>query len=513
MASQPRTPRRSGSLLSGAGVLVAGRYVVAALGWIGTVIIANQLTAGDFGRFSTIVSILAIVGFVADLKLSRIVLRDVLDADEKRCGEVVGSYIGLRIVIGVVSYVVAMAWLLLFGYEREIVEGGAVMGLNLIILSAAFGLILLFEARLWLRDVAVSQVLGQVVQFAMTIVVAVLSIASILWFTWAAVANAVVLIGWLMFATRHVTHVRIGFHPPQWWHWLKEAAPLALGSALDTIYFRIDVVMLGLLDTYTAVGIYSAGYKFSDLIGSVPLAVVTPALTMMVAAWPHDPAAFRRTFRHTLIILTVAAVGACVGFVVFAQPLISLVFNDAKYGEATDPARLLVVGQGLHFFTLLAFTTLVAVGRNRLYPLAMLAGVVVNVGLNLVLIPELSAEGAGWATVITEVIVLALLGWGVARIPGIVPLPWVPLAKCAVAGVAAAIVGVVALGRVPWPVGGLLCGLTYLAIVHFGRVDGPGGLRALAGEPRDDLAPGGPEVDSVIEEGLDRPEVGGDGTL
>jgi O-antigen/teichoic acid export membrane protein len=502
MSTEPRTPRRSGSLLSGAGVLVAGRYVVAALGWIGTVIIANQLTTGDFGRFSTIVSILAIVGFVADLKLSRIVLRDVLDADEDESGRVVGSYIGLRLVIGLVSYVIAMAWLVLFGYEREIVEGGAVMGLNLIILSAAFGLILLFEARLWLRDVAVANVLGQIVQFAMTVSVAVLSVASILWFSWATVANSVILIGWLVFATRHATRVRLGVHPGQWWHWLKEAAPLALGAALDTIYFRIDVVMLGLLDTFTAVGIYSAGYKFSDLIGSVPLAIVTPALTMMVAAWPNDVPAFRRTFRHTFVILTVGAVGACVGFVIFAEPLISLVFNDQKYAAATEPAQLLVIGQGLHFFTLLAFTTLVAAGRNRLYPIAMLVGVVVNVALNFLLIPEFSAVGSGWATIVTEVLVLALLGFGVARIPGIRPFPWVAVAKCFGAGAGAAAVGLVSLHRIPWPVAGGLCALTYVAIVHFARVDGPGGLRALAGEPRDDLA-------AVVEEGLDRPEIGG----
>jgi O-antigen/teichoic acid export membrane protein len=486
MSAEHRTPRRSGSLLSGAGILVAGRYVVAALGWVGTVIIANKLTTGDFGRFSTIVSILAIVGFVADLRLSRIVLREVLDTDAEESGRVVGSYVGLRLVIGLVSYVIAMAWLLLFGYSRNIVLGGAVMGLNLIILSVAFGIILLFEARLWLRDVAVSNVLGQIAQFGMTVAVAVAGLASIIWFSWAAVLNSVVLIAWLLFATRHATKLRLGFHPGQWWRWLKEAAPLALGAALDTIYFRIDVVMLGLLGTFTA--------------------VVTPALTMMVEAWPEDPGAFRRTFRHTFVLLTVSAIGACVGFVVFAEPLMFLVFNEAKYAESVDPARLLVVGQGLHFFTLLAFTTLVACGRNRLYPIAMLTGVVINVALNFALIPQYSAMGSGWATVVTEVLVLIVLGVGVARIPGILPFPWIPILKCVVAGTAAAVVGVASLGRIPWPVGGALCGLTYLGIVHFARVDGPGGLRVLAGEPRDDLA-------AVIEEGLDRPEIGGDGTL
>ena len=33
-----------------------------------------------------------------------------------------------------------------------------------------------------------------------------------------------------------------------------------------------------------------------------------------------------------------------------------------------------------------------------------------------------------------------------------------------------------------------MTGLVYLAVVHFVNVDGPGGLRVLAGEPRDDLA-------------------------
>ncbi len=198
-------------------------------------------------------------------------------------------------------------------------------------------------------------------------------------------------------------------------------------------YFRIDIVMLSLLDTYHAVGSYSVGYKFSDLIGAVPLAVVAPALTMLVGAWPDDPAGFRRTFRHALIILTVSAIGAGVGFVIFAGPLVTLFYTD-RYASVADGARLLVVGQGLHFFTLLAFSTLVAVGRNRLYPIAMLVGVVLNIGLNIVLIPKYSYMGSGWATVVTEVAVMIVLGLGVARIPGLLPFPVAAIGKCVAAG-------------------------------------------------------------------------------
>jgi O-antigen/teichoic acid export membrane protein len=487
-------------MLSGAGVLVFGRYLVAALAWGGTLIVVRELTVSEFGRFQFVLSLLGIIGFIADLRLSRIVLRDLMEVDGDDAGHIVGSYLGMRLVIGVISYAIAMAWVLIGGYPNDVVVGTAIAGLNLVILSAAFAIILLFEARLWLRDVAVSNVLGQLVQFGVTIAVSVFGLASILWFSWSTVANALALTLWLVLVTGRALKVRMHFEPARWWVWLKEAAPLALGAALDTVYFRIDIVMLSLLDTYRAVGAYSVGYKFSDLLGALPLAVVTPALTMMVAAWPRDPAGFRRTFRHALIILSVGAIGTAVGFVVFAEPLVTLLYTD-RYAGSVDAARLLVVGQGLHFFTLLAFSTLVAVGRNRLYPIAMLVGVVLNVGLNIILIPEYSFMGSGWATVVTELVVLVVLGYGVARIPGVLPFPLVAIGKCVVGGVLAGAVGWALLDRVPWPIGGAATAIVYLLTVHLLAPNGPGGLRALGGEPRDDLG-------AIIDEGLDRPEPG-----
>jgi O-antigen/teichoic acid export membrane protein len=391
-----------------------------------------------------------------------------------------------------------MGFVLVAGYSHVVVVGTLVGGLNLVILSAAWGTALLFEARLWLRGLATIGFVGYAVQFAMTVGVAAIGLASVIWFQWATVANAVVFLLALLWTVRNVARVRIRFRPHEWGIWLKEAAPLAIGSALDTVYFRIDIVMLSLLDKYSAVATYSVGYKFSDLVGSVPIGIVTPAMTLMVAAWPGAIDRFRRTFRHTLVILSVAAIGAGVGFTVFAGPLVTHLYGG-QYSGAEQAARLLMAGQVLHFYTLLCFVTLVSAGRNKLYPIATLLGVVANVVLNIVLIPAYSYNGSGWATVITESVVLVVLALGVARIPGVRPFPWVPLGKCVLAGAAMAAVGWASLDRIPWIAGGLVAGLVYLAVLHVIRVDGPGGLRALAGEPNDDLAHGPPAETAVFE--------------
>lgn len=480
------TRRRSGSILAGASVLVAGRYAVAVLAWVGTAIVVRELTREEWGQYSFVFGLLGIVGLVADLRLSRIVLRDVMHAEAEVSGRVVGSYVALRLVIGVVSYLVALVWAVLGGNPPRVVAATAVAGFNLITLSAAWGLILLFEARLWLRDVSIAQVAGQVAQFVAILAIAAAAVSSVLWFAWAAVGNALVTLAWLIWAARRVTRVRLVVDPRQWGVWVREAAPLALGAALDTVYFRIDIVMLSALDSFRAVGTYNVGYKFSDLLGAVPLAVATPALTLLVSHWPHDPGAFRRTFRQALVILGVGAVGAGVGFLLFAEPLVVTLYTE-RYRDAVDAARLLVGGQALHFFTLLCFSTLVAAGRNRLYPVAMLVGVALNVGLNSAWIPKHSYLGSAWATVVTEVVVLCVLAAGVARIPGLRPWPVRPLLVCAAAGLVMAGVGTVARALLPWPPAAVLAGAAYLAVLHLARVDGPGGLRALAGEARDDL--------------------------
>jgi O-antigen/teichoic acid export membrane protein len=469
-------------MLTGAGALVVGRYGVAGFGWLGTVLMVRHLTDSQWGELSFVLSLLSLVGFVSDLKLSRIVLAEVI-ASEEGAGDVVGSYVGLRSVIGLVSYAVALAWVIVGDYSSHVVLVTAIAGLNLVILSAGWGIGLLFEARLWLRSIAWGIFLGQALQFTITVAAIVLGHASVAAFAWATVANSAFFVAFLLAAGRHGGRLRVRVQPAKWGVWLKEAAPLALGSALDTVYFRLDIVMLSLLGTFTAVGVYSVGYKFSDLIGAIPAAVITPAAALLISHWGSGDDSFHRTVKQAYLILCVAAVGAGVGFFMAADRLVPLLYTE-RFADATTSARLLVVGQAIHFSTMLWFIVLVAANRRRLYPVTMLLGVVLNIGLNLFLIPRYSYNGAGWATVITELVVSGVLAFGALRIDGVRPLPLGATAKVLFAAAVMATIAAVGRQVVPWWVALILGGFTYFALLHLMNIDGPGGLRALARDAR-----------------------------
>ncbi|MGQ0802694.1 MAG: oligosaccharide flippase family protein [Actinomycetota bacterium] len=475
---QPRVAP-TGSVGSGAGNLFVSRLIVAAAGWIGTIIIARQLSPSGWGGYSFVFGVLGIVGIVVDLQVGRVVLSEVLEAGDD-AGRIIGSYVCLRALIGLVALVVAVAVVLLGGYEDRVVWATVVAGLGYLFISPGNGLIVWFQARLWLRPVAVSNVLAALTQLGVVVAVAALARGTLVQFATAFVASQFVILAWrTRVLLRHHIRFPLRVDPARWWSWTKEAVPLTIGLALVTLYYKIDIVLLGQLDTLRAVGQYGIGYKFADLAGSLSLTFLVPLMTVMVAAWPDDVAAVRRYFRQALTVLLLAGTFLAVGFALVAGPLVKLLYG-ARYAPSVGAARLLVVGAVVQFFSYLCYVSLVSVGRNRPYAIGGIVGVVVNVALNLVLIPRYSFRGSAAATVITEVLVLTVLLVALRRTPGVVSVPWRVVAGLAIAAGGMAGTYLAAERLVPWAAAGALAVGVFVVLLHVLGAEEPGGLRAFA---------------------------------
>jgi O-antigen/teichoic acid export membrane protein len=191
-----------------------------------------------------------------------------------------------------------------------------------------------------------------------------------------------------------------------------------------------------------------------------------------------------------MTLLLLVGVLVAVEFALFARPVIAALYGD-RYAQGAAAARLVVVAECIGAHGRLAFTALVAMGRHRLYPLATLTGLLVNVGLNLWLIPAYSYWGAAIATLVTEVLVVAVLWVPMARLDVLRPFPRRPFWGAALAGGAAAAVGAWAGSVGPWPVAAVAVAATYLVLLHVGRVPGPDGLLSFGRDlqPRPQGAP------------------------
>lgn len=492
----PPTPAPAGAgraLLSNSSALLSGRLTVAALGWAGTVLVVRTLTVDEWGRFSFIFSFLALVSVLTDLGIGRVVLSGLVGENVDRRA-FAGTYVVLRAGLGVLGYLAAVAFVAVAGYPSEVVVGTAIAGFVIVVATPSNALNTIYQASMKMRTVAVAQVLGQTAQLALTAALAVAD-ATLLWFVVPAVVFE------LVAAVHKVRRLPEDLRPVYgvdvrvWKGLLGEAAALSLGGILATSFTRIDMVMLSKLDSFHAVGVYGIGYKFADVVHAASTAVMASVLPLLVRAWPDRPDRFRRSLEHASSLLALLAVAVLVEFLLFAEPVIRLLYGS-RYEVGGPAARMVVAAECVHLFGALAFTTLVATGNHRRYPIATFVGLAINVGLNLWLIPDHSYGGAAFATLVTELVVGVLLGWWAFRLRGVdrVPVDWPTAGAVLVAALLGTAAGHLLRQVAPWPVAAVAAGLVILGATHL-LLRRRGGLAGLVRDEPEPDAGADPSAD------------------
>jgi O-antigen/teichoic acid export membrane protein/dienelactone hydrolase len=398
------------------GSMLLGRVSVAAMGWIGSILIARSLGGDEWGQYSFVFGLLGVLSVITDLGVGRVVLARLVADDEEETQLVASSFIALRLTLGLVGYVAAVGFVVVAGYPGQVVLATAIAGLVVVIATPSHSLTVLYQSRLKLTSVSVIESLSQLVQLAATIAAVVVAPVLVVVVIPAVLFEVVSLLAKASLLGRG----RLGFRPDkriEIWRWpemLREALPLSIGFALTVLLTKIDIPLLSKLGSFDAVGHYAIAYKFSDLVSMIGIAVTTPLTTVLVASWPGRIREFRARV-HDATVLTILLGGmAVIGIWPAATPLVRLLYG-AEYADADDATRLLVVGAGLSSFTLLGVMILVSTGRLRVFPLIAGFGLALNVALNVVLIPRMSFQGSAVATVVTEVLVCVLIWAAVLR--------------------------------------------------------------------------------------------------
>jgi O-antigen/teichoic acid export membrane protein len=193
---------------------------------------------------------------------------------------------------------------------------------------------------------------------------------------------------------------------------LTESYPFALTALAATLYARVDLLLLGLWQGEVAVGLYGAAYRLWEAIGLLPASLLDamfPELSRLAGSADGHPklrSLFRRVGRVMLVSGILLAVASALG----ATMLISLVYGaTGDYALVTFPFRLLVCGIPAMFLYLLSGHTLYALGKQRQVTVVMIAVGLLNVSLNLIVIPRWGLAGAATIALFSEWLLAGIL--------------------------------------------------------------------------------------------------------
>lgn len=197
--------------------------------------------------------------------------------------------------------------------------------------------------------------------------------------------------------------------------------PLVITQLMFYAIQRSDVLILGIFRSPAEVGLYAPVMRVSQLIvkflGAFPLLYV-PIATTYVAMKDHD------RLRDLFVSVTKWAylLGFAIVLVMVVAPgqLLAFLFGE-PYGRVDTVARILAVGYWASLVAGLNGATLGAIGAVRRMAWYSAAGMAVNLGVELALIPAFGAAGAAWSNTVSYVFVNVAYGLVLYREARITP--------------------------------------------------------------------------------------------
>lgn len=473
--------------------LSAGRVATLGLQLVAFALVAADLGPAGVGAYTFAVAFYSLFAYVTNFGVRAIAMRDIAQQPERE-RDLVTNLFYLRVLAGGAAYGVLVVVLLLGGYSGIERQAALVTGVLLVVLALeSFQVIL--EVRLRMGWVSIAGVVqGAVLAGGSSAVAA--SGGGVVAFLWVFVASNVA--NFAIVATvalRQSGRLHWRPRPGVWWALARAAVLLGLAQLCITLYYRLDLLILAAIKPEDDVGQYGAAYRVLEtfvVVPSLAMTVLTPVIAASVVAGKE---VLQRRYGHLLHLIAILSFPVAVAGLLTASRVFPAVPGFAEFGGGGDALAILAVAAPCIFFgTALSAVLVSGHEQGRLLGVSF-AGLLVNLALNVALIPPFSYRGAAVATSITEIVVVTGLVLSIRRHLG-VTWPWRQVLRAARASLVMAVVLVLA-SPLP-PFAQLALGLVAYAVALLPtgslRWDDLGGLMGAEGEtavlPADEL--GGP---------------------
>lgn len=190
---------------------------------------------------------------------------------------------------------------------------------------------------------------------------------------------------------------------------VKNSFPFALLTFLMTVYYRIDAVMIERMlgdSGQLEAGIYASGYRLLDacnILGFMFAALLLPMFSRMLEQkTPVQPLV---DLTHNLMLIASSATG--ITFIIYRNEIMQALYTEATPYYA-DIFGWLMVSFICISMVYIYGTLLTANGSLSVLNKLAVGGMLLNILLNIFLIPLYHALGAAIATVITQVCIIVL---------------------------------------------------------------------------------------------------------
>jgi O-antigen/teichoic acid export membrane protein len=386
--------------LKNTGLLMLGRVGSLVIKMAVSICLANYLLKYNNGIITSAIVYVYLFASIAGLGLDQFVVKELHQFPEKR-DKILGTAFLLKVLAGTISIpTIYLAWLI---YPLENIPYQFIFILSFTGLIQSFSVVdSYFQSEVKSKYIMQVQIIGNLVSAGIKIGL-IFAKASLIYFVASFLIDVILLsIGYFFVYQRKDRNIfNWSYDPLIAKKLLHFSWPLIISGIMVSIYMKIDQLMLKEIlgeRGISEAGAYATAVGFSEALNFVPIAIVSSLFPAILNAKRDDPQRYQKRLQNLFDLMVWLSLAFAV-FISFAAPLIYKLYNP-EYVVAV-PALIVHVWSSLFVFLGVASSQfLIAEGYSKLTFIRTGIGAIVNIVLNLILIPKYGMIGTAIATLI-----------------------------------------------------------------------------------------------------------------
>jgi O-antigen/teichoic acid export membrane protein len=393
--------------------LLLSRLLNIGIGFFFWVFAARMLGGAAYGRFLYVTALVGIVAVIADFGLDNLVVREVAK-DKTQGGKYLGNVLITKFLLSLLVMISVYIFALMKHSPRETSLALTIWVSSILFSSTKKTLWAYSDAFEHIEYRAILSIIVDVFKTGLGLLVLLNGLGVIPLIMVCFLAEIVGVIVSFALVTKR-------FGAPDWKFDLEFskslmslAYPFVLLGLLSMIYLRIDILMLEWMKGDEASGWYGSAYKIIEALMFVSESFMISLFPVMSRFYKTSKDSLYRVYEKSFTYLLILGLPLAMGVSILADRFILLIYKE-EYINSIPVLRILIWSLALTFINAPYGRILIVINRQLEWLLVGAINTVLNIALNLILIPRFSYVGAGVATLITEFTGFMLLYYLVSR--------------------------------------------------------------------------------------------------
>lgn len=379
--------------------IIGGRVIQMILSLFIGIITARYLGPSNYGIINYVAAYIAFFTSLTTLGINSIIVKEFSD-NPKEQGVAIWSAIILRLVSSILSIIAVMALVSIVDKGDSTIRRVALLSSLALVFQSFDTITYWFQAKLNSKVSSIATLIAYICVSIYRIILLVLN-KNVFWFAAASSIDTLV-IAILLF----ISYKR-NAGPPLKFNWekskdlLRKSYHFILAGLIVQIYSQTDKIMIKQMMDETQVGYYSLGVSICTTWTFVLQAIIDSMYPGIVESYGNKKLFDHRNKQLYMLVFYISVV-VSIGITFFGKYIIRILYGDA-YLPTASILNVITWYTAFSFLGVARNAWLVCEGKQNYLKWMYSLAVVINIGLNYLMIPIWGASGAALASLITQI--------------------------------------------------------------------------------------------------------------